>query len=134
MNTLENSLYTIIDKLKRQRKRADAGSIYDNLAKSATFQNLSKDVLQEKIDFLVIEGKINKIKRGKISYWINEEIVYTAIETTVSLLHNFTLDTPNISPSSSPFHYDSSSSIIPLSLETPATTTQNKQNENIKDR
>ena len=134
MNTLENSLYTIIDKLKRQRKRADADSIYDNLAKSATFQNLSKDVLQEKIDFLVIEGKINKIKRGKISYWINEEIVYTAIETTVSLLHNFTLDTPNISPSSSPFHYDSSSSIIPLSLETPATATQNKQNENIKDR
>ena len=124
MNTLENSLYTIIDKLKRQRKRADADSIYDNLAKSATFQNLSKDVLQEKIDFLVIEGKINKIKRGKISYWINEEIVYTAIETTVSLLHNFTLDTPNISPSSSPSYHDNSSSTIPLLLETPSTIAQ----------
>ena len=134
LNTLENSLYTIIDKLKRQRKRADTDSIYDNLVKSATFQNLSKDALQDKIDYLVIEGKIiNKINRGKISYWINEQIVYTATETTANLLHNFTLDTPNISPSSSPFHYDSSSSIIPLSLETPATTTQNKQNENIKD-
>ena len=73
LNTLENSLYTIIDKLKRQRKRADTDSIYDNLVKSATFQNLSKDALQDKIDYLVIEGKIiNKINRGKISYWINE--------------------------------------------------------------
>ena len=73
LNTLENSLYTIIDKLKRQRKRADTDSIYYNLVKSATFQNLSKDALQDKIDYLVIEGKIiNKINRGKISYWINE--------------------------------------------------------------
>ena len=93
--------------------------------KSANFQNLSKDVLQDKIDNLVIEGKIiNKINRGKNSYWINEEIVDTAIETTVNLLHNFTLDTPNIIPSSSPSHYDNSSSIIPLSLGTPATATQ----------
>ena len=75
--------------------------------KSATFQNLSKDVLQDKIDNLVIEGKIiNKINRDKNSYWINEEIVDTAIETTVNLLHNFTLDAPNIIPSSSPSYYD----------------------------
>ena len=68
LNTLENSLYTLIDKLKRQRKRADKESIYDKLIKgpikSASFQNLSKDVLQDKIDDLVIEGKIiNKINR-----------------------------------------------------------------------
>ena len=30
LNTLENSLYTLIDKVKRQRKRADTDSIYDN--------------------------------------------------------------------------------------------------------
>ena len=83
LNTLENSLYALIDKLKRQRKRADTGSIYDNLIKSVTFQILSKDVLQAKINGLVIEGKmINKINR--------------AIEATVNLVHNFTLDTPNI--------------------------------------
>ena len=122
-NTLENSLYTLIDKLKRQRKWTDKDSIYDNLIKSATFQNLSKDVLQDKIADLVIEGKIiNKINRCKNSYWINEEIMDTAVEITVNLLHNFTLDTPNISPSSSPLHYDNSSSIIPLPLEIPATT------------
>ena len=119
-NTLENSLYTLIDKFKKQNKR-----------KVLPFY-LSKDVLQDKIDDLVIEGEIiNKTNRGKNSYWINEETADTAIETTVNLLHNFTLDAPNISPSSSP--YSKSSSIIPLSLENPATTTQNKQNENIKD-
>ena len=135
MDTLKNSLYTLIDKLKRQKKRADTESIHDNLNKSATFQNLSKDVLQDKIDDLVIEGKIiNKINRGRNYYWINEDIVDTAIETTVTLLHNFTLDTPNItSPSSSPSHYDNSSSIIPFSLEILATITQSNQNENVKD-
>ena len=122
LNTLENSLYTLIDKFKKQNKR-----------KVLPFY-LSKDVLQDKIDDLVIEGEIiNKTNRGKNSYWINEETADTAIETTVNLLHNFTLDAPNISPSSSPSHYNKSSSIIPLSLENPATTTQNKQNENIKD-
>ena len=83
LNTLENSLYALIDKLKRQNKRADTGSIYDNLIKSATFQILSKGVLQAKINDLVIEGKmINKVNR--------------AIEATVNLLHNFTLGTPSI--------------------------------------
>ena len=83
LNTLENSLYALIDKLKRQNKRADTGSIYDNFIKSATFQILSKGVLQAKINDLVIEGKmINKVNR--------------AIEATVNLLHNFTLGTPNI--------------------------------------
>ena len=83
LNTLENSLYALIDKLKRQNKRADTGSIYDNLIKSATFQILSKGVLQAKINDLVIEGKmINKVNR--------------AIEATVNLLHNFTLGTQNI--------------------------------------
>ena len=48
---------------------------------------------------------INKINRGKNSYWINEEIVDTVIETTVNLLHHFTLGKPNISPSSS-MHYE----------------------------
>ena len=48
---------------------------------------------------------INKINRGKNSYWINEEIVDTVIETTVNLLHHFTLGKPNISPSSST-HYE----------------------------
>ena len=83
LNTLENSLYALFGKLKRPRKRADTGSIYDNLIKSATFQILSKSVLQAKINDLVIEGKmINKINR--------------AIEATVNLLHNFTVGTPNI--------------------------------------
>ena len=83
LNTLENSLYALIDELKRQNKRADTGSIYDNLIKSATFQILSKGALQAKINDLVIEGKmINKVNR--------------AIEATVNLLHNFTLGTPNI--------------------------------------
>ena len=83
LNTLENNLYALIDKLKRQNKRVDTGSIYDNLIKSATFQILSKGVLQAKINDLVIEGKmINKVNR--------------AIEATVNLLHNFTLGTPNI--------------------------------------
>ena len=122
LNTLENSLYTLIDKFKKQNKR-----------KVLPFY-LSKDVLQDKMDDLVIEGEIiNKTNRDKNSYWINEEIADTAIETTVNLLHNFTLEAPNVSPSSSPSHYNNSSSIIPLSLENPAATTKNKQNENIKD-
>ena len=82
----------------------------------------------------MVEGKIiNKINRGKNSSWINKEIIDTAIETRVNLLHNFTLGTPNINSSSSTSHYDNSSSRNPLLLETPATTTQNKQNQNIKD-
>ena len=99
-----------------------------------SFNNLSKDVLQDKINDSVIDGKImNKVNRGKNSYWIKEEIVDTAIETTVNLLYNFALDTPNISPSSSSSYCKNSSSIISLSLETTATATQNRQNEKIKD-
>ena len=61
-----------------------------------------------------------------------ENSLYTLID---NLLHNFTLDTPNIiSSSSSPSNYENSSSVIPFSLETPATITQNNQNENLKDK
>ena len=67
LNTLGNSLHTLIDELKRQRKEADTDSIYDNLIRSPTFQNLSKKVLQDKIGDLVIEGKIiNKVSKVKI--------------------------------------------------------------------
>ena len=134
LNILENNLYTIIDKLKRQRKRADTNSIYDNLIINADFQNISKEVIQDKIDDLIIEENIlNKINRGKNSYWVNEEKVDTAIETTVNLLHNFTLVTPNISPSNSPKRNDNNNSITPFSLETPETTqNEDKKNENVK--
>ena len=67
LNTLGNSLHTLIGELKRQRKEADTDSIFDNLIRSATFQNLSKKVLQDKIGDLVIEGKIiNKVSKVKI--------------------------------------------------------------------
>ena len=67
LNTLGNSLHTLIDELKRQWKEADTDSIYDNLIRSATFQNLSKKVLQDKIGDLAIEGKIiNKVSKVKI--------------------------------------------------------------------
>ena len=61
-----------------------------------------------------------------------ENSLYTLID---NLLRNFTLDTTNIiSSSSSPSNYENSSSVIPFSLETPATITQNNQNENLKDK
>ena len=49
LNTLGNSLHTLIDELKRQRKETDTDSIYDNLIRSATFQNLSRKYSKTKL-------------------------------------------------------------------------------------
>ena len=105
LNTLDNNIFTVIDKLKKQKKRADTDSIYGNIIKISDFQDLTKNMLQQKINDLIIEGKImNKINRGKNSYAVNDEIIDTELETTVNMLHNFTLNTPIVSPSNSPVH------------------------------
>ena len=97
INDLNNNIFTIIEKLKRQSKRADTDSIHSHLIKTSTFQNTDKETLRERIDFLINQGKIiNKINRNKDSFWINEELVDINSQLSISNMHNFTLNTPTI--------------------------------------
>ena len=90
----------LVDKLKRQRKRADTESIHNHLIKILPFQNTLKEALLERIDFLTTQGKIvNKINQNKDSFWVNEDLVDMNCQLSISNLHNFSLTTPTISRS-----------------------------------
>ena len=53
INSLDNNTFTIINKLKRQSKRADTDNIHSHLIKTLSFENTEKEALRERIDFLV---------------------------------------------------------------------------------
>ena len=68
-----NNIPTPINKLKKQSKRADT----KHCSKIASFQKISKETLVEKINNVMLKGRIkNKLNRTKDSFHLKRKIFY----------------------------------------------------------
>ena len=72
---LVNSVFAIIN-LRKQHKHANLDTIYNELIKAADSKNAIKEHLHDRINEIIIQGKIiNKPNRKDYSYCVNESIV-----------------------------------------------------------
>ena len=93
LNTLNANIITIINKLKKQNKRADIDSILKQLVKTTSMQDLTKEDLLKKVHDLETEGKIlNKRNRNKDSFHVSKDTVdafaENIIEKTPIIFHD----------------------------------------------
>ena len=76
LNILDKSVFAITNNLRKEHKRENLDKIYNELIKTTYYKNTSKENLHERINELIIQGKIiNKPKRNDDSYRVNESIV-----------------------------------------------------------
>ena len=91
--------------MRKQHKRANLDKIYNELIKTINFENASREHLHDRINELIIQGKIvNKPNRNDDSYRVYESIVDFNIEQLEysSLLgSDLSFTTPNTKQSSS---------------------------------
>ena len=71
--SFDQNIFTVINGLKKNRKRTDIDSIHKEMVKTIDFKDTTKDDLQDRITILLINEKlINKINRNVSSYSVNE--------------------------------------------------------------
>ena len=76
LSILDNNVLAIINHLRKQHKQANVGKIYNELIKTINFENASREHLHDRINELIIQGKIlNKPNRNDDLYRVNESIV-----------------------------------------------------------
>ena len=76
LTILDNNVFAIINHLRKQHKRANLYKIYNELIKTINFENVSREHLHDRINELIIQGKIvNKPNGNDDSYLVNESIV-----------------------------------------------------------
>ena len=72
---LDNSVFAIIDNFRKQHKLANLDKICNELIKMVDFENTSKEHLHDRINELIIQGKIiNKPNRNSNLYCVNKSI------------------------------------------------------------
>ena len=83
--SFDQNIFTVINDLKKKRKRADIDSIHKEIIKTIDFKDTTKDDLQDRINILLINEKlINKINRNLNSYSMNEAITNTGTSQVLS--------------------------------------------------
>ena len=77
VNALNNEVFLAINRFRYfWRQRADTNSIFKEITKIEQYQSITKDILQNHIDKLIIDEKnVNKINRDKNSYKVNIESI-----------------------------------------------------------
>ena len=97
LDLFNNTIFTAINKIRRNRQRAEINAIFKEIIKNDHYKDLEKDVLQQQINMVITEEKIlNKINRIKNFYKVNEnkvdifmlDEVRFQISHTRFLLHN----------------------------------------------
>ena len=87
--SFDQNIFTVINDLKKKRKRADIDSIHKEIIKTIDFKDTTKDDLQDRINILLINEKlINKINRNLNSYSVNEANTNTEYGTNQVLSSN----------------------------------------------
>ena len=81
LTILDSNVFAIINHLRKQHKPANLDKIYSELIKTINFKNKSREHPHDRINELIIQGKIvNKPNRNDDSYRVNESIVDFNIE------------------------------------------------------
>ena len=87
--SFDQNIFTVINDLKKKRKREDIDSIHKEIIKTNDFKDTTKDDLQDRINILLINEKlINKINRNLNSYSVNEANTNTEYGTSQVLSSN----------------------------------------------
>ena len=83
--SFDQNIFTVINDLKKKRKRADTDSIHKEIIKTIDFKDTTKDDFQDRINILLInENLINKINGNVNSYSVNEANTNTGTSEVLS--------------------------------------------------
>ena len=108
LSILDNNVFAIINHLRKQHKRANLDKIYNELIKTITSENASREHLHDRINELIIQEKIvNKPNRNDDSYRVKEIIIdfnIEQLEYSSLPASDLSFATPNTKQSSSIFH------------------------------
>ena len=74
-DNIDNQIFLNIFNIRKKNNRADLDSVYKEIVKSLDFEHDTKEFLDDRINTLVNDGKINKINRNADSYYVNSELV-----------------------------------------------------------
>ena len=62
LNALDHCIYSVIDRIRGQNKRADRNSVHKEIIKTIDFEKTSKSFLDDRINMLIQNDKIiNKL-------------------------------------------------------------------------
>ena len=73
---IDNVIFVTILRIRKNNNRADHDSIYKGIKKSLDLEDVSKEILDDRIYTLINDGKIiNGLNRNADSYYVNSELV-----------------------------------------------------------
>ena len=111
LNALDHSIYSAINSIRGQNKRADRNSVHKEIIKTIDFEKISKSFLDDRINMLIQNGKIiNKLNRNKDSFRIADNDFSSSITDELPMTQNYPLFL--FTPSFSASHNQSTSNKI----------------------
>ena len=102
LNALDHCIYSVIDRIRGQNKRADRNSVHKEIIKTIDFEKISKSFLDDRINMLIQNDKIiNKLNRNKDSFRIAGNDFNSSITDVLPITQNSPsfLSTPSFSAS-----------------------------------
>ena len=105
--TLDQSIYSAINKIRGQNKRADRNSVHKEIIKTIDFGKISQDFLDNRINMLIQNDKIiNRLNRNKDSFRIADNDFNSSITDALPMSQKSPsfLSTPSFSASRDQSH------------------------------
>ena len=102
LNALDHCIYSAINRIRNQNKRADRNSVHKEIIKTIDFEKISKSFLDDRINMLIQNDKIiNKLNRNKDSFRIADNDFNLSITDVLPMTQNSLsfLSTPSFSAS-----------------------------------
>ena len=75
LNHLDYKIYSVIKQIRGQKNCTDINSIHKDIVKVIDFESISKEFLNDRIEMLLQNYKINRLNRNKNSYRLNESLL-----------------------------------------------------------
>ena len=92
---LDNLILNAINRLRKNKKRPDASSIYEFIYKELKNLHITIEIIEKRLSCLTNNNKIeNKSTNGKSSYFVKDPVLPSATDELLPLLVN--CDTPSV--------------------------------------
>ena len=89
LNALYHSIYSAINIIRGQNKRADRNSVHKEIIKTTDFEKISKNLLDDGINMLIQNDKIiNRLNRNKDSFRIAGNDLNSSITDALPMTQN----------------------------------------------
>ena len=89
LNALDHCVYSAINRIRGQNKRADRNSVHKEIIKTTDFEKISKSFLDDRINMLIQNEKIiNKLNRNKDSFRIADNDFNSPIADVLPMTQN----------------------------------------------